>query len=190
MNNILNLIKGEIIRLVKYRIIFFGILVSLIWILIVAFQTPEQAKGLIPLLVVTDSGMMAIILIGAGFYYEKQENTIKSVLVSPVSLSQVLISKIVSAVVMAFISVIVVVGSAIIIHGISVSIFELILYVLVVVISHTGLGYIVILKSPDFLAMLVKLSGLILIFYLPTLLVILKIIPENLEIFCLLSPPY
>jgi hypothetical protein len=62
--------------------------------------------------------------------------------------------------------------------------------VLVVVISHTGLGYIVILKSPDFLAMLVKLSGLILIFYLPTLLVILKIIPENLEIFALLSPTY
>ncbi len=61
---------------------------------------------------------------------------------------------------------------------------------LVVVVSHTAIGYIIILRSKDFLSMLVKYMGLVLLFYLPTLLLILGIIPENLEILALLSPTY
>jgi fluoroquinolone transport system permease protein len=190
MSSIIHLIKGEIYRLFKYKIIFFGMLVSAIWLLIIAFQKPEQAAALIPLLVVTDSGLMAIVLIGAGYYFERQENTIKSVLVSPVSMGQVLLSKIVAAIFTATVSIIIVVGFSIIIHGIEVAILKLILFMLAVVVSHTAIGYIIILRSKDFLSVLVKYMGLVLLFYLPTLFFILGVIPENLEILALLSPTY
>jgi len=190
MNSLLHLLKGELIRLVKYKIIFFGILVSIIWILVLAFQTPEQAVALIPLMVATDSGLMAIVLIGAGYYFEKQENTIKSVLVSPVSMAQVLIAKILSAVATALISAVLVVGSNIIIHGIDVAIVKLLLFMFAVVISHTAIGYVVILRSSDFLSMLVKYSGLVILFYVPTLLMALGIIGEEWNLLALLSPTY
>lgn len=190
MSSLLHLVKGEIIRLFKYKIIFFGILVSLIWLLVIGFQTPEQAQSIIPLLIVTDSGLMAIILIGASFYFEKQENTVKSLLVSPVSLVQVLIAKVISAIFTAFISLIIVVGFAIVFHGLEVQILKLLLYILVVVISHTAIGYILILRSKDFMSMLVKYAGLMLLFYTPTLLLALEIIGNDLEILALISPSY
>ncbi len=190
MNSLLHLLKGELIRLVKYKIIFFGILVSVIWILVLAFQTPEQAVALMPLMVATDSGLMAIVLIGAGYYFEKQENTIKSVLVSPVSMVQVLIAKILSAVFTALISAVLVVGSNIIIHGLDVAVLKLLLFMFAVVISHTAIGYVVILRSPDFLSMLVKYSGLVILFYVPTLLMALGIIGDEWNLLALLSPTY
>lgn len=190
MSSLLHLVKGEIIRLFKYKIIFFGILVSLIWLLVIGFQTPEQAQSIIPLLIVTDSGLMAIILIGASFYFEKQENTVKSLLVSPVSLVQVLIAKVISAIFTAFISLIIVVGFAIVFHGLEVQILKLLLYILAVVISHTAIGYILILRSKDFMSMLVKYAGLMLLFYTPTLLLALEIIGNDLEILALISPSY
>lgn len=190
MNSLLKLIKGEIVRLIKYKILFFGMLVSVIWLLIIAFQTKEQAQSIIPILIVTDSGMMGIILLGASFYFEKQENTVKSLLVSPVSLIQVLIAKIVSAIVSALVSLTIVVGFAIIYHGIEVQIIKLIFYALAIVISHTAIGYIIILKNKDFLSMLVVFSGVILLFYVPTLLKSLEILTSDYEILALLSPSY
>lgn len=190
MNSIFQLIKGEVIRLFKYKIIFFGMLVSLIWLLIIAFQTKEQAQSLIPILIVTDSGMMAIVLCGASFYFEKQENTVKSLLVSPVSLLQILLSKIISAIVSALVSLIIVVGFAVIFHGIEVQLFKLFVYMLAIVISHTAIGYIIILKNKDFLSMLVVFSGIILLFYVPTLLMSLEILTPDYEYLALLSPSY
>lgn len=190
MNSLLRLVKGEISRLLKYKILFFGMLVSFIWILIIAFQTKEQAQSIIPILIVTDSGMMAIILLGASFYFEKQENTVKSLLVSPVSLNQVLIAKIISAIVSALVSLTIVVGFSIIYHGMEVQIIKLIFYALAIVISHTAIGYIVILKNKDFMSMLVVFFGVIILFYIPALLVSLDIISPDNEIFALLSPSY
>ena len=190
MSSLLHLVKGEIIRLFKYKIVFFGILVSLIWLLVIGFQTPEQALAIIPLMIVTDSGLMAIILIGASFYFEKQENTVKSLLVSPVSLVQVMIAKIFSAIFTAFISLVIVVGFAVIYHEIDVQILKLLLFMFSIVISHTAIGYILILKSKDFMSMLVKYAGLMLLFYTPTLLLALEIVSNDFEILAFISPSY
>ena len=190
MNSIIQLIKGEIIRLIKYKIIFFGMLVSLIWLIIIAFQTKEQAQAIIPILIVTDSGMMAVVLCGASFYFEKQENTVKSLLVAPVSLLQILLAKIISAIVSAFVSLIIVVGFAVLYHGIEVQFLKLIVYMLAIVISHTAIGYIIILKNKDFLSMLVVFSGVMLLFYVPALLNSLEIITSDYEFLALLSPSY
>ena len=70
MNKLWWLIQGELVRLVKYKIIYFGVAVSLIWILVIAFQDANQARQMLPLLVVTDAGMMSVILLGTSFYYE------------------------------------------------------------------------------------------------------------------------
>ena len=190
MSNLLHLVKGEIKRLIRYKILFFGIFVSLIWIMIVAFQNQLQTRDILPILIVTDAGMMAVLLVGSSYYFEKQENTIQSLFVAPISLSQIVISKLIAAVFSAFISLCLVGGFTLIYHQLNLQIFKLILTMFVIVISHTALGYVLILRSKDFLSMLVKFSGVMLLFYTPTLLLSLDIIPASFELVAFLSPSY
>ena len=65
MSNFLRLLKGEFIRLVKYRIVLFGLIVSAIWVLILALSAKAEAEMLFPYLVTMDTGMMSIVLFGA-----------------------------------------------------------------------------------------------------------------------------
>lgn len=190
MNNIVQLTKGEIKRLIRYKIIFFGLFVSLIWILIVAFQNPPQARAILPILIVTDTGMMVVLLTSASYYFEKQENTIQSLLVSPVSLLQILISKILAALFSAFVSLVIVGGFSLIYHQLTIQIGPLLLSIIVIVLSHSAIGYVLILTSKDFLTMLAKFAGLMLLFYAPVMLVALGIIPSSLELLALISPSY
>ena len=188
MNKIWRLYLGEMHRLFKYKIIFFGLIASVMWIAIIVLSDAETARGLVPILMVTDAGMMAILLLGASFYYEKQEGTIKSLLVSPTGLGQLLIAKIASAITSGLLSMVLVAGSAWIFHGISVNFLILAFYVIIIVGGNTAIGYLFILGSKDFMGMLVKFAGAMLLFYAPVLLVALKIIPEEYDFLALLSP--
>jgi hypothetical protein len=78
MKNWFVLLLGELIRLWKYKILLFGVLVSLIWVLIVSLVSKTEALSLMPMLLVLDTGMMVIILLASSYYYEKQEGTIKT----------------------------------------------------------------------------------------------------------------
>ena len=190
MNNLVGILRGEIKRLIRYKILFFGIFVSMIWILIVAFQNPPQAKDILPILIVTDSGMMTVLLIGSSFYFEKQENTIQSLFVSPVSLSQIVIGKIIAAIFAASVSLLLVGGFSYFFHQLDIQILKLIGMMLVIVLSHTAIGFLLILTSKDFLTMLVKFSGLILVFYAPILMISLGMIPLSWQWIAFLSPSY
>jgi len=94
MNNIWKLFKGEIVRLFLYKVVFFAVLVSSIWVLIISLLSASEVKTLLPFVVVMDSGLMSIILLGPMFYYEKQEGIAKSLLVAPISVAEILIAKV------------------------------------------------------------------------------------------------
>ncbi|MCK7489769.1 MAG: ABC transporter permease [Anaerotruncus sp.] len=58
-----------------------------------------------------DAGMMSVILLSASFYMEKQESTIKTLLVTPVSLAQVLAAKVIALVLSALLEAALILGS-------------------------------------------------------------------------------
>lgn len=182
--------SGEIKRLIKYKIFFFGILVSMIWAVIIALADLEAVLGLMPFLVLMDAGMMSIILLGASFYYEKQEGTMQSIIVTPIRLSTHILVKVLAMVTMGLISFVVVIGTSLIFHNFSIQLLPFALYVVVAVSAHSAIGYVLILYSRDFLAMLVKYMGVVIIFMLPMLLVQLDVISGNVEFIGLLSPTY
>lgn len=190
MVNFWHLMKGEIIRLFKYKIIYFGFLVSLIWVLILGFSDRTTALSLAPSLMVMDAGMMSVILLAASFYYEKQEGTVKSLLVAPINVHQLLWAKICAMIVSGFISMILVGGAAFIFHQITVSIPLLFGLVILTVAANVIIGYVITLASKDFISMLVKYMGVIVLFYTPILLMQLSILNEFTEILCILSPIY
>ncbi len=190
MKNLLLLIKGDVIRLLKYRILWFSFALSLIWVMILALSQEAEAKALMPLLLVMDTGVMSIILLASSFYYEKQENTIKSLFVSPVLIVQILGSKIISSLLMSIVSIVFVSLTMLIVHGVVINYLLAIVYVVLSTLAHLAIGYIIIFYSVDFASFLIKYMAMVLILMLPTLLVFLGIIDKSTEYFAIISPSY
>lgn len=190
MRRMINLLKGELIRLYKYKIILTGLFLSVIWIVIVALSSAETAKMIVPLLIWADASMMSILFVAASFYFEKQEATIKSVLVAPVSISEILVSKVISSLLMGTMSGFLVVIFSIILYGIDVQVFLLLLFILIVIGSHVAIGFVITFFSKDFGAMIVNYFLYALVAMIPSLLLSLGVIPEKWNLLMLISPSH
>ena len=190
MKTFFALIKGEVIRLWRYQITLFGLIVSGIWIILLAVVNKEEANALLPQLIVLDSGLMAIILLGASYFYEKQEGTMKALLVSPTSPSILLTAKIIGTLMGNLLSVLLMWLTMVIIHQ---SIFPLLPalgLVMIITITHISIGYVLIYWSKDFMDLLLKYTFVVLILFVPTILVSLNILTDGLENLAYLSPTY
>jgi fluoroquinolone transport system permease protein len=190
MKTFFALIKGEVIRLWRYQITLFGLIVSCIWIILLAVVNKEEANALLPQLIVLDSGLMAIILLGASYFYEKQEGTMKALLVSPTSPSILLTAKIIGTLMGNLLSVVLMWLTMVIIHQ---SIFPLLPalgLVMIITITHISIGYVLIYWSKDFMDLLLKYTFVVLILFIPTILVSLNILTDGLENLAYLSPTY
>lgn len=181
---------GEIVRLAKYKVLFFGLLVSAIWVVILVLSDAATAEALIPTLVGMDAGMMSMLLLGSMFYFEKQEGTIHTLLVTPVPLGEILFAKVAASMATGILSMFLVAGSAWIVHGISVNFLLMTVYDAVVVAGNTAIGYLLVLSSKEFMGMLMKMMGVLLLFYVPVILVPLGILGEDALFVALLSPSY
>lgn len=190
MANFFHLFLGEVKRLFKYKIIFFGIVVSLIWVGIIFALDKDTAKGFLPFLAMLDAGMMSIVLLAASFYLEKSEGSLATLFVSPVSMAQVLLSKLSSAIFSAFISMMLVLGAGYFIHQIPFSIPLAILYLIAIVSSHTAIGYWITLKSKDFPSMMMRFMFWVLLMMIPSFLAMLKILTGDWKVVFLISPMY
>lgn len=190
MAKLLGLVKGEILRLWRYKITFFGLLVSGIWLLILALVTKEEANALLPQLLILDGGLMAIILLAAAYYYEKQEGTLKAVLVSPTSPALLLLAKVIGALFGSVISLTLIWLTMVVIHQTSFPILPAFGFVVLLTLAHLSIGYVLIYKSKDFMDLLIKYTGAVLVLFSPIILVSLDVIPASWSWIALLSPTY
>jgi len=190
MKKFFALIKGEVIRLWRYQITLFGLIVSSIWIILIAVVSKEEANALLPQLIVLDSGLMAIILLGASYFYEKQEGTMKAVLVSPTSPAVLLSAKIIGALMGNLLSVFLMWLTMLVIHQSMFSIFAALGLVIIISLTHLSIGYVLIYWSKDFMDLLLKYTFAVLVLLVPTILVSLNILTDGLENLAYLSPTY
>ncbi len=190
MRNILHLLTGELVRLVKYKIIFFSILVSAIWSIIIGVTDAEVGKALAPMLIMIDGGMMSILLLAASFFLEKQEGTIKTLLVTPIDLWQVLLAKVLSSLCVALISLGLVSGTLWIVHGVEINYLIAIPSLLFVLAAHTAIGFWLTLLSKDFGSLIIRIAGVMILFIVPSFLFLLGLVDESLTFLMILSPSY
>lgn len=182
--------KGEILRAYKYKILTIGISVSFIWLIILFFlrKNIQDLEMIVPLLIFTDAALMSVILIGASIFFEKQEGSVRSLLVTPVSIGQILIAKIISSTLIGIISALVVGIGAIIMTDISINIPLLLVYVILTVVAHSAIGFALTIISKDFNSMLINFMVFTIVFIIPPILVMFNIIPPKYELIALLSP--
>lgn len=190
MNKFWSLLKGEILRLWRYKITFFGLLVSIIWLVIIILVSEAEANALLPQILMLDSGLMAIILLAAAYYYEKQEGTMKAVLVSPTSPIILLIAKVAGALLGSIISLLLIWFTMLLVHGTMFPLLPSLVMIVLVTIAHLSLGYVLIYLSDDFMDLLLKYTFVVLILFIPIILVNLDIIPEAWQWVALFSPTY
>lgn len=168
---LIKLIKGEMNRLVKYKIALVGIIVSLMWVGMLAAADKESATLLAPMLIFTDAGMMSVLLLCAGMYFEKQEGTLKTTIITPVKLSDVIFSKIIASTLLGLVSATLVSLAVILMYGISIDFLILIVGVILVVVFNSAIAIILSIYSKNFSMMLVNYMFFVLILILPTLLI-------------------
>ncbi|MDD3112790.1 MAG: ABC transporter permease [Candidatus Izemoplasmatales bacterium] len=190
MNKLGHLLLGELHRLLKYKILIFSIAVSLIWVVIIALTDENTAKTFVPYLVLMDAGLMSILLLSASFFFEKQEGSMQGIMVTPISLKVILLAKVISMILVALISFVLVVGSALIFHDFPIAVGELFLSTLLVVTSHTAIGYVLTLYSRDFMQTLTRVMLIMFLYLVPLILIPLEIVTEKWDFIFFIIPTY
>ncbi|HOJ12744.1 MAG TPA: ABC transporter permease [Clostridiales bacterium] len=190
MKCIFRLISGELKRLINYKILPVSLATSVIWIIIFLLISENDAKYIAPLLIYVDVTMMEMIFIGASFHFEKQESTIKSMMVLPVSLGEILSAKVIAAMVLGFESAIITLAASFFIHGITFNYLMLAIFVIIAGITHGAIGFFLALISKDFTTMLGWMMAYMLPFALPTILFMFEIIDKKYDWMLMVSPSH
>jgi fluoroquinolone transport system permease protein len=171
MKTIYKLVLGELQRLQKYNVTLMSLIVTLIWIALLFFiDDANLFQLLLPLVIVFDVTMMSIMYTGAVMYYEKSENTMFSILVTPVSHQDVILSKVIANIVHQTISTSLVIISFIIIKDVSIS-FTVIISMVLSIGFHTLLGFVFTYTAKDFTSMLTNFMIVMILFATPSILV-------------------
>ncbi|MGD9901310.1 MAG: ABC transporter permease [Spirochaetales bacterium] len=190
LSNVKKLLIADLMRLKKYNILQISTIFAVIYAVIIGFTSAAEATALVPLLVFIDATMMSIIMLGASLFFEKQEGSLKSVMVAPVKLWEVIASKVLSAVLLSLITAIIVGGAAILIHGAQINLALLAVYAFLGAMAHVMIGFVLVIWSKDFNALIINYILYVLIFTLPALFVLTGLIPSSWEFIIYISPAY
>lgn len=190
MTNILRLIGGEFKRLVNYKLLARSLVTGLVWVLVFLLISKEDARDVAPMLMFVDVSIVLMMLLGASFYLEQQENTIKSMMVLPVSVGQILLSKTVSSLVLTLVTVAITCTSVYLIHAISFNYALLLLFVILAALAHAALGFTLALSGKSFDSMLIMVIVYVVIFAVPSILLAMDIIDVQYEWMVMVSPSH
>lgn len=175
MMKLKTLVIGDLIRLAKYNLFIASSVVALIWVGLGVFLEADQMRELLPMVFFMEASAMTALLVGAEMYYEKKEHTISSMLISPISESDYVLSKVVAHLInILFILVLISVGLYFV-NEITVHYGWLLVSTLIVVIFYVGIGLILSYVSSDFTALLINYMLMMIIFLVPSLLVMMNV---------------
>ncbi len=190
MNNFMVLLKGEFQRLIKYNIVQVGFGVSVLWVLVLFLIGRDQAADFVPLFIFMDAALMTILLIGAGLFYERQENTLKSLMITPSKMGHIIASKLVSAVYIALQSALFIGLLAYFFFDATVNFAYLLPFTLLIALSHAIIGYTIAVLVEDFPTLLATLMLYMIVFAFPSIFYALDLFGGLWEIVLVVSPTH
>lgn len=184
------LIAGELMRLMKYNILAAGQVTAVIWVLLLLLVSASEALKITPLLIFVDVSAMSILLLGASHHLEKQDGTMKTMMVLPVSAWQILAAKTVASMTLALISAVATAAALYLIHKITFNYVLLLLFVVIAGVAHAAIGLVLSLRSRDFTSMLGLLMAYMFVFTIPSILFSLGVIDAKYDWLLMISPSH
>lgn len=167
MSNYAVLFAGELQRMVRYSIIGASIVVSGLWILVLHFTEVQDIGVILPLLLFVDAVSMAIILIGVTLFFEKQEGTLKTLLVSPITKMEYVLAKTCANTVSNVLTLVILYSYAWLFREVNLSFAALLGAVVVIAVFHSLVGFWFSYYSSEFTDLLINMFKYLLVFSLP-----------------------
>lgn len=96
LNRLWSLVKGELVRLNKYNVTSISILVAILWGVILYFVDFEAFSAMLPFILMLDATIMSVMYIGSVMFFEKTESTISTMLVTPSTDAELVLSKVIA----------------------------------------------------------------------------------------------
>lgn len=171
------LVIGDLMRLTRYNLFSANMAVMVLWILLSWFLPENLVREFLPMVFLMDSVMMTVLLVGATLFYEKKEHTMNSILVSPATDGEYLLSKIVVSVINALITAAIVCAVLYFMKGTVLNYAALVGAILVVTAFHTLVGVWMCYITNGFTSLLIVFMIYALACALPTALITLGLLP-------------
>ena len=188
-NRLLVLVKGELQRLNKYNLTSISVLVAIIWGVILFFVNSNILEHLLPLVLMMDATMMAIMYVGSVMFFEKSESTISTMLVTPVSNQELLLSKLIANTLHNMFASALIIIVFVIFKDVQINYFLIVLAILVSTAFHTLLGIVMAYYQKDFTGMLTNIMIFMFGLGIPSILFTLGVINGDIWEFVLLLNP-
>ena len=188
-NRLLLLIKGELQRLHKYNFTSISVIVAIIWGAVLYFLDNEMLGSVLPFVLMLDATMMAVMYVGAVMYFEKNESTISTLLVTPISNSELILSKVISYTLHNLLSAAMLIIAFVLIKDIQIN--YLLIFVGIVLSTgfFTTAGIVLSYFQKDFTGMLVQIMILSFALFIPTALFIFGVLKGDVWEYILMANP-
>lgn len=183
------LITGELARLNKYNVFSISILVAIIWGLILFFMDEDVLGNLLPFVLLIDASLMSVMYIGTVSYFEKIESTISTLLVTPTTNGELVLSKVIANTIHNMLSSALIILVFYFIKDVDVNFFMIFFGILVVTTFFTIAGLSLSYYLKDFTTMLVAIMAISFALVLPTALYLFGVLSwSGWEVILLISP--
>lgn len=189
MSRLKALVTGELDRLNKYNLFKAHFVVLLLWLALAWFLEGDQLLLFVPVIFLMESTMMTILLVGATLFYEKQEHTVNSVMVTPVTENEYLSAKVIVSVINALVTVVIVSVAIYLMKQVTFNYPVMILAVSLVTVVHALIGIWLSYHAKNFTAVLVNLMAYAFLFIVPTLFATVGIISADVARLFIVLPP-
>ena len=180
MNKFRVLFWGEVIRLGRYNLFAASMFVSAIWVGILHFLNVEDVTTIVPQLIFLDVTTMATLLVGVSLIYERDEDTLRTLMVTPISKNQYLLGKVLANIVPSILSLTVMYAYSKLFKTIQINYLLLLGAVVLVSFFHSLIGILLTYFSKSFTDLLMIIIAIFIIFLLPVILVEFNIITDEI----------
>ena len=188
MEKIKHLVSGEFTRLTKYNLFTASLVVALVWVGIGYFLEIEEFKQFLPFVFLMESSAMTSLLVGAEMFYEKKEHTISSMLISPMTETEYLLGKIIANILNILLIFVIIGVSLYFFKDFLFNFHWLFLGIVLVSSYYVSVGVLLSYISKDFTALLMNYMVLMIVLVLPSIFVIIGILPQSTLDFIFWSP--
>ncbi len=188
MEKIKHLVSGEFTRLTKYNLFTASLVVALVWVGIGYFLDLEEFKQFLPFVFLMESSAMTSLLVGAEMFYEKKEHTISSMLISPMTETEYLLGKIIANILNILLIFVIIGVSLYFFKDFLFNFHWLFLGIVLVSSYYVFVGVLLSYISKDFTALLMNYMVLMIVLVLPSIFVIIGILPQSTLDFIFWTP--
>ena len=188
MEKIKHLVSAEFTRLTKYNLFTASLVVALVWVGIGYFLELEEFKQFLPFVFLMESSAMTSLLVGAEMFYEKKEHTISSMLISPMTETEYLLGKIIANILNILLIFVIIGVSLYFFKDFLFNFHWLFLGIVLVSSYYVSVGVLLSYISKDFTALLMNYMVLMIVLVLPSIFVIIGILPQSTLDFIFWTP--